>query len=96
MILQKTKSTNEQIEKNESNNENAEKDVDEEVDDYQLTRAFDLILAISARTSPAMALLHTWLISEQETLRPENLTSQFWRYFHALGGSDSSELDQNY
>ena len=38
---------NEQIEKNESNNENAEKDVDEEVDDYQLTRAFDLILAIN-------------------------------------------------
>ena len=38
---------NEQIEKNESNNENAEKNVDEEVDDYQLTRAFDLILAIN-------------------------------------------------
>ena len=38
---------NEQIEKNESNNENAEKKIDEEVDDYQLTRAFDLILAIN-------------------------------------------------
>ena len=38
---------NEQIEKNESKNENAEKNVDEEVDDYQLTRAFDLILAIN-------------------------------------------------
>ena len=38
---------NEQIEKNESKNENAEKKVDEEVDDYQLTRAFDLILAIN-------------------------------------------------
>ena len=38
---------NEQIEKNESNNENAEKNIDEEVDDYQLTRAFDLILAIN-------------------------------------------------
>ena len=38
---------NEQIEKNESENENAEKNVDEEVDDYQLTRAFDLILAIN-------------------------------------------------
>ena len=38
---------NEQIEKNESNDENAEKNVDEEVDDYQLTRAFDLILAIN-------------------------------------------------
>ena len=38
---------NEQIEKNESNNKNAEKKIDEEVDDYQLTRAFDLILAIN-------------------------------------------------
>ena len=38
---------NEQIEKNEPNNESAEKNVDEEVDDYQLTRAFDLILAIN-------------------------------------------------
>ena len=38
---------NEQIEKSESINENAEKNVDEEVDDYQLTRAFDLILAIN-------------------------------------------------
>ena len=38
---------NEQIEKNDSNNENAEKNIDEEVDDYQLTRAFDLILAIN-------------------------------------------------
>ncbi len=37
---------NEQIEKNESKNENAEKNIDEE-DDYQLTRAFDLILAIN-------------------------------------------------
>ena len=54
---------------------------------------FDHIIAISARTSPTMALLHTRFISEQETLRPENLTSQFWRYFHALGGSDSSESD---
>ena len=57
---------------------------------------FDNIIGISARTSPTMALLHTWLISEQEIFRPENLTSQFWRYFHALGGSDSSESDQNY
>lgn len=38
---------NEQIKKNESNNQNAEKNVDEEIDDYQLTRAFDLILAIN-------------------------------------------------
>ena len=38
---------NEQIEENDSNNENAEKNIDEEVDDYQLTRAFDLILAIN-------------------------------------------------
>ena len=41
---------NEQIEKNESkksDDENAENNVDEEVDDYQLTRAFDLILAIN-------------------------------------------------
>ena len=38
---------NEQIEKNEPNDENAEKNIDEEVDDYQLTRAFDLILAIN-------------------------------------------------
>ena len=41
---------NEQIEDNEpkkSNNENTEKNVDEEVDDYQLTRAFDLILALN-------------------------------------------------
>ena len=38
---------NEQIEKNKSDNENVEKNVDEEVDDYQLTRAFDLILAIN-------------------------------------------------
>ena len=29
------------------NDENAEKNIDEEVDDYQLTRAFDLILAIN-------------------------------------------------
>ena len=38
---------NEQIEKNEPNDENAEKNINEEVDDYQLTRAFDLILAIN-------------------------------------------------
>ena len=38
---------NEQIKKNEPNNQNAEKNVDEEIDDYQLTRAFDLILAIN-------------------------------------------------
>ena len=41
---------NEQIEEDESeksNNENAEKNVEEKVDDYQLTRAFDLILAIN-------------------------------------------------
>ena len=38
---------NEQIEKNESNNEKSEKNIDDEVDDYQLTRAFDLILAIN-------------------------------------------------
>ena len=38
---------NEQIKKNESKNQNAEKNVDEEIDDYQLTRAFDLILAIN-------------------------------------------------
>ena len=41
---------NEQIENNESKkskDENAEKNIDEEADDYQLTRAFDLILAIN-------------------------------------------------
>ena len=41
---------NEQIEENESkksNNKNDEKSIDEEADDYQLTRAFDLILAIN-------------------------------------------------
>ena len=32
---------------NESNDENAEKNINEEVDDYQLTRAFDPILAIN-------------------------------------------------
>jgi carboxyl-terminal processing protease len=41
---------NEQLEENESKkskNENIDKKIDEESDDYQLTRAFDLILAIN-------------------------------------------------
>ena len=41
---------NEQLKENESKkskNENNDKNIDEESDDYQLTRAFDLILAIN-------------------------------------------------
>ena len=46
-VSEKFQPQEEDNEPKKSNNENTEKNVDEEVDDYQLTRAFDLILALN-------------------------------------------------